>query len=119
MGRSVRLLRVNMHMWKEQLYQAVDSEVAPHLGPTVVVIATASACQPRDPDIVVEEIWDALHPQNGITDVPIVLLRFGEEGWKELERRLVLRNHDGNVVAAVLSALIFDERLIEYCTLLV
>ena len=80
-------------MWKEQLYQAVDSDVAPNLGPTVVVIATASACQPRDPDIVVEEIWDALHPQKGITDVPIVLLRFGEEGWKELERRLVIRNN--------------------------
>ncbi|HZF62237.1 MAG TPA: hypothetical protein VEZ52_11535 [Desulfovibrio sp.] len=84
-------------MWKEQLYQAVDSDVAPNLGPTVVVIATASASQPRDPDIVVEEIFDALYPQRGITDVPIVLLRFGEEGWKELERRLVIRNtgHSG------------------------
>ena len=77
-------------VWKGQLRTQVDPRLAPGLGPTVIVIATEAAREKKQPkDIVVEEIWEALNPEPPVTDIPVVILRFGSDGWPILEARLL------------------------------
>ncbi len=75
--------------WRQQLDFPVDRTLAADLGPTIIVIATNAACDPRpDGDIVVDEIWEALTPTDPARHNPIVVLQFGNRGWPELRNRL-------------------------------
>ena len=74
--------------WRQQL--DLRDPRTPDAGPSVIVLATDAAAEPRPSgeDVVVEEIWEALPPTPAARRNHLVVLKFGTKGWVELSRRL-------------------------------